>query len=128
MAEQHMVPRYSPPAPPSWKPPPRPPAKPPTPSSSSPQAKSPYIGQNATKKPTSIPHSPASSLGSSQIMFSYQDLVIATNGFSKGNILGEGGFGFVHKGMLPCGKEVAVKSLKSDSNQGEREFRTSRNC
>ncbi|EFH38836.1 predicted protein [Arabidopsis lyrata subsp. lyrata] len=34
------------------------------------------------------------------------------------NLLGQGRFGYVHKGVLPCGKEVAVKSLK----QGEREF------
>ena len=38
------------------------------------------------------------------------------------NFLGQGGFGFVHKGVLPNGKTVAVKSLKSGSGQGEREF------
>lgn len=36
--------------------------------------------------------------------------------------MGQGGFGYVHKGVLPNGKEVAVKSLKSGSGQGEREF------
>ncbi|CAH8274377.1 unnamed protein product [Arabidopsis lyrata] len=38
--------------------------------------------------------------------------------FTQSNLLGQGRFGYVHKGVLPCGKEVAVKSLK----QGEREF------
>lgn len=37
--------------------------------------------------------------------------------------MGQGGFGYVHKGVLPSGKEIAVKSLKTGSGQGEREFR-----
>ncbi|KAK4426837.1 Proline-rich receptor-like protein kinase PERK4 [Sesamum alatum] len=54
--------------------------------------------------------------------FSYQELAAATGGFSQSNLLGQGGFGLVHKGMLADKKEVAVKSLKSGSGQGEREF------
>lgn len=56
--------------------------------------------------------------------YSYDDLANATGGFSKSNLLGQGGFGYVHKGILPNGKEIAVKSLKSNSGQGEREFQT----
>jgi hypothetical protein len=52
----------------------------------------------------------------------YDELVVATNGFSDANLLGQGGFGYVHKGFFPCGKEIAVKQLKEGSNQGEREF------
>lgn len=56
--------------------------------------------------------------------YTYDDLANATGGFSKTNLLGQGGFGYVHKGILPNGKEIAVKSLKSNSGQGEREFQT----
>ncbi|PQM34247.1 proline-rich receptor-like protein kinase PERK15 [Prunus yedoensis var. nudiflora] len=41
---------------------------------------------------------------------------------SEANLLGQGGFGYVHKGVLPSGKEVAVKQLMTGSRQGEREF------
>lgn len=55
--------------------------------------------------------------------FSYEELMEITNGFSSQNVLGEGGFGCVYKGLLPDGKEVAVKQLKAGSGQGEREFK-----
>lgn len=65
---------------------------------------------------------PKMPLAFSMTHFSYNELSTATGGFSQSNLLGQGGFGYVHKGILPNGHEVAVKSLKSDSNQGEREF------
>ncbi|XP_057968107.1 proline-rich receptor-like protein kinase PERK1 isoform X2 [Malania oleifera] len=61
-------------------------------------------------------------LSFSKIAFTYEELAIATNGFSNANLLGQGGFGYVHKGIFAGGKEVAVKQLKAGSGQGEREF------
>ncbi|XP_072964304.1 proline-rich receptor-like protein kinase PERK15 isoform X1 [Typha angustifolia] len=66
--------------------------------------------------------SPGVSAGFSKSTFTYQELMMATDGFSDANLLGQGGFGYVHKGILPNGKEVAIKQLKAGSGQGEREF------
>ncbi|XP_037474970.1 proline-rich receptor-like protein kinase PERK1, partial [Triticum dicoccoides] len=70
------------------------------------------------------PPSPGTALGftNSKSTFTYDELVRATDGFSDANLLGQGGFGYVHKGVLPNGKEIAVKQLKLGSGQGEREF------
>ncbi|KAL0801282.1 hypothetical protein Bca101_056458 [Brassica carinata] len=62
-------------------------------------------------------------IGNSKALFSYQELVKATNGFSQENLLGEGGFGCVYKGVLPDGRVVAVKQLKVGGGQGDREFK-----
>ncbi|KAF8022601.1 hypothetical protein BT93_F0191 [Corymbia citriodora subsp. variegata] len=61
-------------------------------------------------------------LGFNKSTFTYNDLAMATNGFAFDTIIGQGGFGYVHKGVLPSGKEVAVKCLKAGSGQGDREF------
>lgn len=60
--------------------------------------------------------------GNGKTIFTYEDLETATQGFSHANLLGQGGFGYVHKGVLPSGEEVAIKQLKVGSGQGEREF------
>ncbi|KAH6789524.1 Protein kinase superfamily protein [Perilla frutescens var. frutescens] len=54
--------------------------------------------------------------------FSYTLLRRCTDSFSAANRLGQGGFGSVHKGMLPSGQEIAVKLMSEASIQGEREF------
>ncbi|XP_042380171.1 G-type lectin S-receptor-like serine/threonine-protein kinase At1g61420 [Zingiber officinale] len=46
----------------------------------------------------------------------------ATNNFSDGNKLGEGGFGVVYKGQLEDGQRIAVKKLSRNSSQGPNEF------
>ncbi|KAG5244284.1 proline-rich receptor protein kinase [Salix suchowensis] len=43
----------------------------------------------------------------------YDELAVATNGFSDANLLGEGGFGYVHKGFLPYHYRVHHKHLVS---------------
>ncbi|XP_027346905.1 proline-rich receptor-like protein kinase PERK12 [Abrus precatorius] len=59
---------------------------------------------------------------SAQIVFTYDKVMEITNAFSSQNVIGEGGFGCVYKGLLPDGKAVAVKQLKAGSGQGDREF------
>ncbi|GFQ01732.1 proline-rich receptor-like protein kinase perk9, partial [Phtheirospermum japonicum] len=63
-------------------------------------------------------------LGNSRSWFTYEELVEATNAFSADNLLGQGGFGSVFKGILVDGREIAVKQLKIGGGQGEREFRS----
>lgn len=79
-------------------------------------------GPNAAAMAASIPTSPSLTLGFNKSTFTYGELAAATNGFDRSRMLGQGGFGYVHKGILPNGKEIAVKSLKTGSGQGEREF------
>ncbi|XP_027911733.1 cysteine-rich receptor-like protein kinase 10 [Vigna unguiculata] len=47
----------------------------------------------------------------------------STNNFSEASKLGEGGFGPVYKGILPDGRQIAVKRLSQFSGQGSQEFR-----
>ncbi|GAV68306.1 Pkinase domain-containing protein [Cephalotus follicularis] len=54
--------------------------------------------------------------------FTYAELELATDGFSKVNFLAEGGFGSVHRGVLPEGQVIAVKQHKLASSQGDQEF------
>ncbi|KAG1338803.1 cysteine-rich receptor-like protein kinase 2 [Cocos nucifera] len=57
------------------------------------------------------------SISSSNLSFKYEDLRIATDNFSQMNKLGQGGFGSVYKGVLPDGREIAVKRLFSATRQ-----------
>lgn len=43
--------------------------------------------------------------------YSLRELEIATRGFSDDNVIGEGGYGIVYKGVLDDGSTVAVKNL-----------------
>ncbi|KAJ7967334.1 Receptor-like kinase [Quillaja saponaria] len=68
------------------------------------------------------PQNPSLALGFNKSTITFDELAAATGGFSQANMIGQGGFGYVHKGVLSNGKEIAVKSLKATSGQGDREF------
>ncbi|ONM38470.1 Proline-rich receptor-like protein kinase PERK10 [Zea mays] len=71
-----------------------------------------------------FPYSPADSgIGYSHMLFTPENLAAITDDFAEDNLLGEGGFGCVFKGILPDGRPVAVKKLKIGNGQGEREFK-----
>ncbi|VAH15454.1 unnamed protein product [Triticum turgidum subsp. durum] len=116
----HVV-KMHPSPPPAYanRPPQAPPPPPPPMINSSGGSVSNYSGGEILPPP-----SPGTALGfsNSKSTFTYDELVRATDGFSDANLLGQGGFGYVHKGVLPNGKEIAVKQLKLGSGQGEREF------
>ncbi|XP_021719465.1 cysteine-rich receptor-like protein kinase 8 [Chenopodium quinoa] len=58
------------------------------------------------------------------LQYSFDTIRVATDNFSDANKLGRGGFGFVYKGKLSNGQEIAVKRLSRDSGQGDGEFKT----
>ncbi|MBA0675810.1 hypothetical protein Goari_017335, partial [Gossypium aridum] len=55
--------------------------------------------------------------------FTLRDLQLATNQFSKDNIIGDGGYGVVYKGNLINGTPVAVKKLLNNPGQADKDFR-----
>lgn len=68
--------------------------------------------------------SPSNTLNFGKSNFTLDEVQECTSGFSRDNVLGEGGFGRVYRGELPNGDEVAVKRLEVGGGQGEREFLT----
>ncbi|XP_054813571.1 probable serine/threonine-protein kinase PBL7 [Prosopis cineraria] len=56
-------------------------------------------------------------------VFTFKQLHSATGGFSKSNVIGHGGFGFVYRGVLNDGRKVAIKFMDQAGKQGEEEFK-----
>ncbi|CAH9123724.1 unnamed protein product [Cuscuta epithymum] len=55
--------------------------------------------------------------------YTLRELEAATNGLSDENVIGEGGYGIVYRGVLSDGTKVAVKNLLNNKGQAEREFK-----
>ncbi|XP_047335986.1 receptor-like serine/threonine-protein kinase SD1-8 [Impatiens glandulifera] len=60
--------------------------------------------------------------------FEFSEIAIATNNFSPFNMLGQGGFGHVYKGLMHDNQEIAVKRLSKKSTQGFDEFKNELLC
>ena len=60
--------------------------------------------ENYNSSPENQPLNPTPGLGGNRPLFTYEELAMATNGFSAQNMLGEGGFGCVFKGQLENGQ------------------------
>ncbi|KAG5049069.1 hypothetical protein JHK85_010172 [Glycine max] len=56
-------------------------------------------------------------------MMPLSTILKSTNNFSDEHKLGKGGFGPVYKGVLPDGRQIAVKRLSKTSVQGVEEFK-----
>ncbi|KAL7586589.1 hypothetical protein Lser_V15G38151 [Lactuca serriola] len=58
--------------------------------------------------------------------FSFEEIYVATNGFSSENMVGKGGYAEVYKGVLEDGQTIAVKRLTQTScdERKEKEFLT----
>ncbi|KAM3752750.1 hypothetical protein ACB098_03G042700 [Castanea mollissima] len=56
-------------------------------------------------------------------VYTYKELEVATGKFSEANIIGNGRYGVVYRGVLSDGTVAAIKMLHGEGKQGERAFR-----
>ncbi|XP_031475824.1 probable serine/threonine-protein kinase At1g01540 [Nymphaea colorata] len=77
----------------------------------------------STADPAAAPSTPeVSHLGWGH-WYTLRDLEVATNFFADENVIGEGGYGIVYRGVLQDNTSVAVKNLLNNRGQAEREFK-----
>ena len=75
------------------------------------------------KMETSLDSGFGSMTGSDTLVkFKFEEIKRATMNFSRENIIGQGGYGNVYKGILPDGSEVAFKRFKNCSAAGDAVF------
>ncbi|XP_021284602.1 probable serine/threonine-protein kinase At1g01540 [Herrania umbratica] len=55
--------------------------------------------------------------------YTLRELEESTNGFAAENVIGEGGYGIVYRGVLEDNTKVAVKNLLNNRGQAEKEFK-----
>ncbi|KAF5468239.1 hypothetical protein F2P56_012406 [Juglans regia] len=55
--------------------------------------------------------------------YTLRELEVSTNGFADENVIGEGGYGIVYRGVLEDNNMVAVKNLLNNRGQAEKEFK-----
>ncbi|KAJ1698448.1 hypothetical protein LUZ63_006960 [Rhynchospora breviuscula] len=78
----------------------------------------------ALTKPLLHLGNPEEIISAESLLFDFSVLRVATTDFAEQNKLGEGGFGAVYKGILPDGREIAVKRLSERSDQGLGELKS----
>ncbi|KAJ7966601.1 Protein kinase family protein [Quillaja saponaria] len=55
--------------------------------------------------------------------YTLRELEVSTHGFADENVIGEGGYGIVYRGVLEDNTTVAVKNLLNNRGQAEKEFK-----
>ncbi|KAI0488250.1 hypothetical protein KFK09_028077 [Dendrobium nobile] len=55
--------------------------------------------------------------------YTLRELEVATGDFADENVIGEGGYGIVYRGVLDDGTVVAIKNLLNNRGQAEKEFK-----
>uniref|UniRef100_A0A0D9VRI2 non-specific serine/threonine protein kinase n=1 Tax=Leersia perrieri TaxID=77586 RepID=A0A0D9VRI2_9ORYZ len=82
-----------------------------------------YLESPATRKiPERISCAAAMDMGWGR-WYDLEELEAATGGFRAENVVGEGGYGTVYRGVLAGGEVVAVKNLLDHKGQAEKEFK-----
>ncbi|KAG9148331.1 hypothetical protein Leryth_012277 [Lithospermum erythrorhizon] len=74
-----------------------------------------FIAEERNKNKNNFIHKP------SWKCFSYEEIFIATNGFSPENVVGRGGYAEVYRGVLGDGQAIAVKMLTRATNDERKE-------